>query len=116
MIRFKRLIALWFLCSQVLFVSVAGAGVAAYDDLHVATAHQLALDHHHHDDFSSHFDHDDGAGTHAHTVDSFQSFGLVQENRSDLKPFGGQKQPVLLIARPPDIVLEGLLRPPQMLL
>jgi hypothetical protein len=116
MIRLQRLLALWFLCLQVLFVSVAGAGVAAHGDLHVATAHQLALDHHHHDDFSSHFDHDDGAGAHVHVVDSFQSFGLVQENTSNLKLFGGHKQPVLLIARPPEIFIEGLLRPPQMLL
>ncbi|MEN9794428.1 MAG: hypothetical protein RJA17_968 [Pseudomonadota bacterium] len=116
MIRFIRLVGLWFLCSQVIFVSVAGAGVAAHDDLHVATAHQLALDHHHHDDFSSHFDHDDGAGAHVHAVDSFQSFGLVQENTSGLQPFGGQKQLALLSARPSDIFLEGLLRPPQLLL
>ena len=116
MIQLQRFIAVWFLCSQVLFVSIAGAGVAAHDDLHVATAHQLALDHHHHDEFSSHFDHDDEAGAHVHAVDTFQSFGLVQENRSDLKLLCGQKQPTLLIAHPPEIFLEGLLRPPQTLL
>lgn len=112
--RFKRLIALWFLCSQVLFLSVAGASVAAQDDLHVATAHQLALDHHHHDDFSAHFDHEDGAGTHVHVVDTFQSFGMVQENTSNLKPFGSQTQQALSLVCPPDIFLEGLLRPPQL--
>lgn len=112
----KKLLAFWFLCSQVLFVSVAGAGVAANDDLHVATAHQLALDHHHHDDFSSHVDHDDGSGTHVHVVDTFQSFGLVQENTADLKPFGSQTQQVLSLVCPSDIFLEGLLRPPQLLL
>ena len=116
MSRFKRLIALWFLCSQVLFVSVAGASVAAQDDLHVATAHQLALDHHHHDDFSAHFDHEDGAGTHVHVVDTFQSFGMIQENTADLKPFGRQTEQVLSLVCPPDIFLEGLLRPPQLLL
>ncbi len=113
MASFKKLLTIWFLCSQVLFVSFAGAGVAAYDDLHVATAHQAALDHHHHDDFSSHFEHDDGTGAHAHVVDSFQSFGLIQENASDLKLFGNQKQPTFLMARPPDIYLGGPLRPPQ---
>ena len=116
MFRFKKLLALWFFCSQVLFVSVSGASVAAYGDLHVAAAHQVALDHHHHDDFSSHFDHDDGTGAHAHVVDSFQPFGLIQENSSVLGLIGDQKEPILLIARPPDIFLEGPLRPPQTLL
>jgi hypothetical protein len=116
MARLKRLFALWFLCSQVLLVSVMGASAAAYDDLHVATAHQLALDHHHHGEFSSHFDHDDGADTHVHAVDSFQSFGLIQEGSSDFGIFGGQTQTTLAIARPPTIFLEGLLRPPQTLL
>ena len=97
-------------------MSVTGASAAAYDDLHVAAAHQVALDHHHHDDFSSHFDHDDGAGSHTHVVDSFQSFGLVQEGSSGFRIFGGQAQPALVMARPPDIFLEGLLRPPQTLL
>jgi hypothetical protein len=110
----KRSLALWFLCWQIFFVSVTGAAVATHDDLHVATAHQLALDHHHHGDFSLHFDHDDGAGTHVHAVDSFQSFGLAQEHSSDWSLFGSQRQPALFLARPPDIVLEGLLRPPQM--
>jgi hypothetical protein len=41
---------------------------------------------------------------------------LIQENASDFKPFGSQKQPFLLIAHLPDIFLEGLLRPPQILL
>ncbi len=114
MSRLKRLLCLWILCSQVLFISVTGSGVAAtYDELHVATAHQLALDHHHHDDFSSHFDHDDGTGAHVHVTDSFQTFGVVHENISDLKLLGSQEQPALLIASPPDIFLEGLLRPPQ---
>jgi hypothetical protein len=114
--RQKHSKVLWFCCLLVVFVSVAGLGVAAHDDLHVATAHQLALDHHHHDDFSSHFDHDDGVGAHAHVVDNFQSFGLAQEHSSDWNLFGSQKQPVLSLARPPDIFLEGLLRPPQMFL
>lgn len=113
MVRSKQLVILWMLCLQMLFGSVAATGLSVHDDLHVATVHQLALDHHHHDNFSSHFDHDDGAGTHAHAVDSFQSFGLIQETTSDLKPVGGQKQPVLLMVRPPDIFLEGLLRPPK---
>jgi len=116
MARMKRALALWFLCSQMLFGSVAGPSAAAYDDLHVATAHQLALDHHHHDEFSSHFDHDDGASSHTHVVDSFQSFGLIEEDSSDFRIFGGQTQPTLAIARPPTIFLEGLLRPPQTLL
>ena len=116
MSQVKKLLARLFLCSQILFVSVAGAGLAAHDDLHVATAHQVALDHHHHDDFSAHFDHDDGAGTHTHAIDSFQSVGMVQENTSNLKPFGSQTQQVLSLVRPPDIFLEGLLRPPQLLL
>jgi hypothetical protein len=112
----KKLIALFLLCSQVLFVSVVGIGVAAHDDLHVATAHQLALDHHHHDDFSSHFDHDDGSGTHIHVADTFQPVGLIQEDTVDLSPFGRQTQHVLSFVRPPDIFLEGPLRPPQLLL
>lgn len=112
----KKLLVLLFLCSQMLFASVAGAGVAARDDLHVATAHQLALHHHHHDDFSAHFDHEDGAGGHVHVVDTFQSFGMVQENTADLKPFGRQTEQVLSLVCPPDIFLEGLLRPPQSLL
>ena len=116
MLQAKKLLALLFLCSQVLFVSVAGAGVAAHDDLHVATAHQLALDHHHHDDFSSHFDHDDGAGAHVHVNDTFQPVGLIQEDTVDLNPFGSQTQHVLSFVRPPDIFLEGPLRPPQLLL
>jgi hypothetical protein len=116
MVRLKKLLALWFFCSQVLFVSVSGASVAAYDYLHVAAAHQVALDHHHHDDLSSHFDHDDGTGAHVHVNDSFQPFGLIRENSSVLSLIGNQKQPTLLIARPPDIFLEGPLRPPQTLL
>ncbi|MGA0038045.1 MAG: hypothetical protein ACO3TI_07215 [Aquiluna sp.] len=114
--RIKRYLALYFLCSQVLFVSVAGANATTYDDLHVATAHQLALDHHHHDEFSSHFDHDDGVGSHTHVVDNSQSYGLVEEGSNNFGVFGGQTQPTLVIARPPAIFLEGLLRPPQTLI
>ena len=116
MIRLKRFLAFCLLYLQLLFVSVAGAVVATHDDLHVATVHQLALEHHHHDDFSSHFDHDDGSNSHVHAVDSFLSVGLVAQNPSAFDLLGGQKQPVLLISRPSDIFLEGLLRPPQILL
>ncbi len=116
MTRLKRLLTFWFLCSQVLFVSVAGAGLATYDNLHVATAHQLALDHHHHDDFSSHFDHEGGADTHVHAMDSFQSVALIQEKSSDVKRCSAQQQPALRMTWPPDIFLDGLLRPPQTLL
>ncbi len=100
-----------------LVVSISSSGVAAaYDQLHVATVHQVAIDHHHHDDFSSHVDQDDSTGAHIHVVDSFQPFGLIQENSSDVKLFGCQTQSNLLIARPPEIFLEGLLRPPQTIL
>lgn len=116
MLPLKRILFFWFLCSQVLFASIAGAGATAHDDLHVATVHQLAVDHHHHDDFSSHFDHDDGSGAHVHVVDSFQSFGLAHEQPSAWNLVGSQKQPGLSIAKPPVVFLEGLLRPPQMLL
>ena len=112
----RHSLAIGFLCLQVFFVSVTGLGMAASDDLHIATAHQLALDHHHHDDFSSHFDHDDGVGAHVHVVDSYQSFGLIQESSNDLNFLGSRKQPRSMVVRPPDVFLEGFLRPPQMIL
>lgn len=105
MLPLKRLLVFWFLCSQVLFASIAGAGATAHDDLHVATVHQLAVDHHHHDD---------GSGAHVHVVDSFQSFGLAHEQPSAWNLVGSQKQPGLSIAKLPVVFLEGLLRPPQM--
>ena len=116
MLRSNRNLVIWLLCLQVLFGSIAGTGISTQDDLHVATAHQAAVDHHHHNDFSSHFDHDDGPGTHVHAVDSFQSVGLIQDDAARLRLVGSQGKPVVLSSRPPDIFLEGLLRPPQILL
>lgn len=95
---------------------MVGAGAAVSDDLHIATAHQLALDHHHHDDFSSHFDHDDGVAAHVHVVDTYQSFGLVQEDSQDWNFLVSRKQPSSMVVRPPDVFLEGFLRPPQLIL
>ena len=116
MVRIKRMASLLFLCSQILFASGVASNVAANDELHVSIAHQVAIDHHHHDEFSPHFDHDDVAGSHTHVVDSSQSFGLIQEGSSDFGVIGGQTRLTLAIARPPAIFLEGLLRPPQTLL
>jgi len=116
MTSFKQSLTVWLLCIQLLFVSVAGANLSVYDNFHLATAHQLALDHHHHDDLSTRFDHDDGAGTHVHLADSFQPVGLLPETPSKLKPSGANRRLSLSINPPLDIFLAGLLRPPQALL
>jgi hypothetical protein len=112
----KNPFVLVLVCLQLVIGSAAGLGVSAHNTLHVATAHELMLDHHHHDDFAVHVGHDDAAGTHAHSGDSFQSVGLLDGEGAKLNGFASHKQPVLLIAQPPDIFLEGLLRPPQILL
>ncbi|MEY3952597.1 MAG: hypothetical protein RL320_1399 [Pseudomonadota bacterium] len=114
--RSAQRLARWLILLLVLFGSVTWVSASAHDELHVAMAHQLAQEQHHHDDFSSDFDHGDESVTHVHVTDTFQSFGMVQESTADLKPVGSQTQPVLSLVCPPDIFLEGLLRPPQLLL
>ncbi len=102
--------------AQMLVVSVAGARMAVNDDFHVAQDHQLAQEHHHHDAFSIHFDHDDYSGSHVHAADSFQPAALFADDALALRPLGSNQRFRAGSSPPPDIFLDGLLRPPQTLL
>ena len=99
---------------QMLLVSFAGA--VTRDGLHVETVHELAVDHHHDDAFLSHFDHDDESGLHVHVADNVQSLALVAENVSSAGFHGRDAQLSLRADQPRAVFLEGLLRPPQLLL
>jgi hypothetical protein len=112
----KRLAATIFLCLQILFLSVAGAGISTSDDLHVATSHDLAVDHHHHDAFSLHFDHEDGNKPHVHATDSLQSIALAPLTLALIHFTKAEVKSRLSVDPPADIFPDGLLRPPQLIL
>lgn len=79
-----------------------------HDGFHLATAHQLAVDHHHHDAFRSHFEHEDRVGSNLHLSDNFQAIGLPLESPSAVMPLNGGKQQGTAVASPIEVFLEGL--------
>jgi hypothetical protein len=112
----KSFVTVALVCLQMLFVSVAGAGISASNDLHVATSHEQVINHHHHDAFSSHSDHSDSSEVHHHTGDSLQSIALVPEMLDPIHITDSEARQRLSLDPPLDIFLDGLLRPPQMIL
>ena len=104
------------LCFQMLFLSIAGASTSVSDEVHLALAHQTAIDHHHHDELSAHFDHDDVADSHVHVLEHLQPMVLIAVRIGVTHTSNQDRLSGLVSATPPDVYLSGLLRPPQPLL
>ncbi len=77
------------------------------------TVHVQDVDHHHHDDESLHLSSDrDSSAPHFHVDDGFQTIGLTEhfgDTRFAALPNG---QPHTNSSEPPNVFLDGLLRPP----
>ena len=102
-----------FICINVVCFAWVGLQASVKTDIHIASSHQVLVDHHHHNLFEAHPDHEAGSGAHAHAADSVQTNALVSDKgqwvyaAAAITPLG------LPPHLPPDVFLEGLLRPPQ---
>jgi hypothetical protein len=110
---FVRIMRSLFICINVVCFAWVGLQASIKTDMHIASSHQVPIDHHHHNLFEAHPDHEAGSAAHAHAADSVQTNALVPDKgqwvyaAAAITPLG--LHPHL----PPDVFLEGLLRPPQ---
>jgi hypothetical protein len=95
--------------------AVGGSMNDSVDQIHQVFSHDRALEHHHHQDHSAHFEIDTSELSHQHLQDNFHPSNLTDRF---------QLLDAVLMARTiryansqmhPDIFLDGLLRPPRAL-
>jgi len=94
-------------------VSLWGVTSSFADSLHVITTHQKAIDHHHHDEFSLHFDHEDTSLSHQHNADGIQHIALLCKNNFLLTQAGISRLQIPLFESPTSAFLKVPFRPPQ---
>jgi hypothetical protein len=102
-------------CQLTLTVAAYGSMATAIE-VHQVFSQNQEIDHHHHDgSFATHFDHANGETAHQHVTDGFQAFALLAEVDS----LSNISSSSVLIAfnsiQPLTIFLDGLLRPPRVL-
>ncbi|MCM0035122.1 MAG: hypothetical protein NBV66_04970 [Burkholderiaceae bacterium] len=105
-------VALLLSC-QLSFVAAFESFSVAANEIHQVLSHNEAIDHHHHDAFTTHFDHETADSTHQHFTDSFQSPALLA-SRGLLSAFPTASPPTAFNPiEPPAVFIDGLLRPPR---
>jgi len=101
------------LSCQLAFASVAGAFTSSLNDVHQSFLHSQDVEHHHHDAFSTHNNDKDGDTAHQHFTDSFQTIAIVPQVSKQAFKLEGERTRLATLLAPPDVYLDGLLRPPQ---
>jgi len=114
MIRITRAIFSLFLCLNIFAVSLHGNLINFADKLHVMTSHQIAIDHHHHDAYSLHLDHDDLNMVHQHAVDYFQHIALLYDDSLSTPLLKVSRVHLPRIEQPASALIEVPFRPPQL--
>jgi len=113
MIKKTRAIFSLLLCLNIFAISFYGSVINISDSFHVMTTHQAAIDHHHHDSFSLHIDHDDSSMVHQHTVDYFQNLAVLCNNKLLLTLINLSRVRSASFELPPSAFIDGPFRPPQ---
>ena len=114
MIRKTRAIFSLLLCLNLFAISLYGCLINFADNLHMMTTHQVAIDHHHHDSFSLHIDHDDVNMVHQHTVDYVQNIAVLVDNNLSTPLLKVSKVHLPRIEQPASALIEAPFRPPQL--
>ena len=84
------------------------------DNLHVMMTHQVAIEHHHHDSFSLHIDHDDVNMVHQHAGDSTQNLALLCDNNLSTPLLKVSRVHLPRLEQPTSALIEAPFRPPQL--
>lgn len=96
------------------WVTPHGISLRANDLAHQAV-HFLEQDHHHHADASLHMGEEVDSDKHLHPDSGAQSVGLFPSTERPVFALGPESLPRSTDLEPPSVVLDGLLRPPQVL-
>ncbi|MDO9025919.1 hypothetical protein [Zwartia sp.] len=111
--KIKTFTLLILLSCQLAFASVAMSFSSSQNAIHQLYSHDLNIDHHHHDAFSMHLEESNGEAKHQHATDASLTADLAPLASTMIaKP---EKQRIAIGNQlvPPDIFLEGPLRPPR---
>lgn len=111
---FSTFVAILLSCQLSLAAAFESFNYAS-NEVHQVFSHDQSIDHHHHDSFATHFEHSGGDAAHQHITDHFQFSALVSDSEvipplsivESLIAFNPQE--------PPSVFLDGLLRPPRVL-
>jgi hypothetical protein len=95
-------------------VSLYGNLINFADNLHVMTTHQVAIDHHHHDAYSLHLDHDDVSMAHHHAGDATQNIAVLSDNHLYPTLLKVIRVRAALFDQPQSVFIEAPFRPPQL--
>lgn len=114
MIRITRAIFSLFLCLNIFAVSLHGNLINFADKLHVMTSHQIAIDHHHHDAYSLHLDHDDVNTVHQHAGDNTQNIAVLSDDHLYPTLLKVIRVRGALFDQPPSAFIKAPFRPPQL--
>jgi hypothetical protein len=114
MIRKTRAIFSLLLCLNMLAVSFYGSVINISDSFHVMTTHQAAIDHHHHDSFSLHMDHDDVSVVHQHAGDYAQNIAVLFNNNLSIPLLKVSQVHLTRLDQPTSAFIKTPFRPPQL--
>ena len=114
MVRKIRTIFSLLLCLNIFAVSLYGNLINFADNLHVMTAHQVAINHHHHDAYSLHLDHDDVSMAHHHAGDTTQNIAVLSDNHLYPTLLKVIRVRAVLFDQPSSAFIEAPFRPPQL--
>jgi hypothetical protein len=114
MTRKTRTIFSLLLCLNIFAISLYGNLVNFADNLHVLTTHQVAIDHHHHEEASLHLDHDDVNMVHQHAVDHVQNIAVLLDHNLSAPLLKVSRVHLSRIEQPTSALLKAPFRPPQL--
>ena len=114
MIRKTRAIFSLLLCLNIFAMSFYGSVINISDSFHVMTTHQAAIDHHHHDSFSLHMDHDDVSMVHQHAGDYAQNIAVLCDNNLLIPLLKVSQVHLARLDQPTSALVKTPFRPPQL--
>jgi len=114
MIRKTRAIFSLLLCLNIFAISFYGNVINISDSFHVMTTHQAAIDHHHHDSFSLHMDHDDVGMVHQHAGDYAQNIAVLCDNNLLIPLLKVSQVHLARLDQPTSALVKTPFRPPQL--
>lgn len=109
----RRLTRFLFICLTTVCFAWLSSQATVKTDIHIISSHHVVVDHHHHNLFESHSNHDGSSSPHIHLADSLQTNALVSDKQQWAYALATVSPPGHKAQLPPDVFLEGLLRPPQ---
>ena len=114
MIRKTRAIFSLLLCLNLSAMSCYGGVIDIVDSYHVMSTHQAAIDHHHHDSFSLHMDHDDVSIFHTRAGDYVQNIAVLCDLNLLTPNFKVSRFYLTRLEQPTSAFIKTPFRPPQL--